>query len=213
LSDGKAELDVKLCQLVNLLENGEPVRMSKRSGTFVTLRDVIDQVGKDVVRFIMLTRKNDMALDFDLAKVLEQSKENPVFYVQYAHARAHSVFRNVREEFAGFDVAADTLLGAPMERLTGEGEIGLIKLMAGWPRLVEGAAEAHEPHRVAFYLYDLAAAFHGLWNRGNTDPSARFIVKGDRDMTAARIALVKGVALVIASGLAILGVTPVEEMR
>jgi arginyl-tRNA synthetase len=187
--------------------------MSKRSGTFVTLREVVDRVGKDVVRFIMLTRKNDMALDFDLAKVVEQSKENPVFYVQYAHARAHSLFRNVQEEFSGFDVSANALLSAPLERLTGDGEIGLIKLMAGWPRLIQGAAEAHEPHRIAFYLYDLAAAFHGLWNRGNTDSGARFIVKSDRALTVARLALVKGLALVIASGLAVLGVTPVEEMR
>ncbi|MGE5540484.1 MAG: arginine--tRNA ligase [Gemmatimonas sp.] len=213
LSDGKAELDVKLCQLVNLLENGEPVKMSKRAGTFVTLRDVIDRVGKDVVRFIMLTRKNDATLDFDFAKVLEQSKENPVFYVQYAHARAHSVFRNAREEFPDLDSSAKALLQAPVERLSAEGEVALIKLMAGWPRLVEGAAEAHEPHRVAFFLYDLAAAFHGLWNRGNTDPSARFIVRGDRELTAARLALVRGTATVIASGLAVLGVTPVEEMR
>ena len=213
LSDGKADLDVKLCQLVNLLENGEPVKMSKRSGTFVTLRDVVDRVGKDVVRFIMLTRKNDATLDFDFAKVQEQSKENPVFYVQYAHARAHSVFRNAVEEFPGIDVSAQALQEAPIERLTGEGEIALIKLMAGWPRLIEGAAESHEPHRIAFYLYDLAAAFHGLWNRGNTDPSARFIVHGEQELTAARMALVRGVATVIASGLAVLGVTPVEEMR
>ncbi|HTI85652.1 MAG TPA: arginine--tRNA ligase [Alphaproteobacteria bacterium] len=213
LSDGKADLDVKLCQLVNLLDNGEPVKMSKRAGTFVTLRDVVDRVGKDVVRFIMLTRKNDAALDFDFAKVLEQSKENPVFYVQYAHARAHSVFRNAREEFADLDSSAAALASAPVERLTGEGEVALIKLMAGWPRLVEGAADAHEPHRVAFFLYDLAAAFHGLWNRGNTDPSARFIVRGDRELTAARLALVRATATVIASGLAVLGVTPVEEMR
>ncbi|HTI85895.1 MAG TPA: arginine--tRNA ligase [Alphaproteobacteria bacterium] len=213
LSDGKADLDVKLCQLVNLLDNGEPVKMSKRSGTFVTLRDVVDRVGKDVVRFIMLTRKNDATLDFDFARVLEQSKENPVFYVQYAHARAHSVFRNAREEFADLDSSAAALTSAPVERLTGEGEVALIKLMAAWPRLVEGAADAHEPHRVAFFLYDLAAAFHGLWNRGNTDPSARFIVRGDRELTAARLALVRATATVIASGLAVLGVTPVEEMR
>ena len=213
LSDKRAELDVKLCQLVNLLDKGEPVRMSKRAGTFVTLRDVVDRVGRDVVRFIMLTRKNDATLDFDFAKALEQSKENPVFYVQYAHARAHSVFRNAVEEFPDLDLSAGALLNAPLERLTAEGEIGLIKLMAGWPRLIDGAAEAHEPHRVAFYLYDLAAAFHGLWNRGNTDPSARFIVHGEQELTAARLALVRGMALVIASGLAVLGVTPVEEMR
>jgi arginyl-tRNA synthetase len=213
LSDKRADLDVKLCQLVNLLENGEPVRMSKRSGTFVTLRDVVDRVGKDVVRFIMLTRKNDATLDFDFAKVLEQSKENPVFYVQYAHARASSVFRNAVEEFPGLDISAKALLNAPLERLSGESEIGVIKLLAAWPRLIDGAAETHEPHRVAFYLYDLAAAFHGLWNRGNTDSAARFIVRGERELTTARLALVRGVTTVIASGLGVLGVTPVEEMR
>ena len=213
LSDKKAELDVKLCQLVNLLENGEPVKMSKRSGTFVTLREVVDRVGKDVVRFIMLTRKNDATLDFDFAKVKEQSKENPVFYVQYAHARAYSVFRNAAEEFPGIDTSAKALSGAVLERLTGDEEIGLIKLMASWPRQVEAAAEAHEPHRIAFYLSDLAAAFHGLWNRGNTDPSARFIVRGDLELTTARLALLRATASVIASGLAVLGVMPVEEMR
>jgi arginyl-tRNA synthetase len=179
----------------------------------VTLRDVVDRVGKDVVRFIMLTRKNDATLDFDFARVTEQSKENPVFYVQYAHARAYSVFRNTAEEFPGIDVSAEALSKAKLERLTGEGEIGLIKLMAGWPRLIEGAAECHEPHRVAFYLYDLAAAFHGLWNRGNTDPSARFMVRGDREITEARLALLRAMTNVIASGLAVLGVAPVEEMR
>lgn len=213
ITDKQASLDVKICQLVNLTENGQPVKMSKRAGTFVTLRDVVDRVGKDVVRFIMLTRKNDAALDFDLAKVLEQSKDNPVFYVQYAHARAHSVFRNAAEEFA--DVASDaaSLRAADLDRLTDADELALIKLMATWPRLVESAAEAHEPHRVAFYLGDLAAAFHGLWNKGNTDIGARFIVRGDAELTRARLALVRGAATVIAAGLDVLGVTPVEEMR
>jgi arginyl-tRNA synthetase len=213
ITDKQGSLDVKICQLVNLTENGQPVKMSKRAGTFVTLRDVVDRVGKDVVRFIMLTRKNDAALDFDLAKVLEQSKDNPVFYVQYAHARAHSVFRNAAEEFAGLNTDAATLSGAQLDRLTDPDELALIKLMATWPRVVESAAEAHEPHRIAFYLGDLAAAFHGLWNKGNTDVGARFIVKGDLDLTKARLALVRAVATVIASGLAVLGVTPVEEMR
>ena len=213
ITEGQGALDVKICQLVNLLENGEPVKMSKRAGTFVTLRDVVDRVGKDVVRFIMLTRKNDAALDFDLAKVVEQSKENPVFYVQYANARAHSVFRNAADAFPGLATDATSLAKADLARLTDPDEIALIKLMATWPRLVDSAAEAHEPHRVAFYLQELAAAFHGLWNKGNSDIGARFIVAGDRGITEARMALLRGVTAVIASGLDVLGVAPVEEMR
>ncbi|HEY4135221.1 MAG TPA: arginine--tRNA ligase [Alphaproteobacteria bacterium] len=213
ITEGQGELDVKICQLVNLLENGEPVKMSKRAGTFVTLRDVVDRVGKDVVRFIMLTRKNDAALDFDLAKVVEQSKENPVFYVQYAHARAHSVFRNAAEAFPGIATDAASLAKADLARLTDPDEIALIKLMATWPRIVDSAAEAHEPHRVAFYLQELAAGFHGLWNKGNSDIGARFIVTGDRGITEARMALLRGVTAVIASGLDVLGVAPLEEMR
>jgi arginyl-tRNA synthetase len=213
ITEGQGDLDVKICQLVNLLENGEPVKMSKRAGTFVTLRDVVDRVGKNVVRFIMLTRKNDAALDFDLAKVVEQSKENPVFYVQYANARAHSVFRNAAEAFPGMATDAVTLAKADLARLTDPDEIALIKLMATWPRIVDSAAEAHEPHRVAFYLQELAAAFHGLWNKGNSDIGARFIVTGDRGITEARMALLRGVTAVIASGLDVLGVAPVEEMR
>jgi len=213
ITEGQGDLDVKICQLVNLLENGEPVKMSKRAGTFVTLRDVVDRVGKDVVRFIMLTRKNDAALDFDLAKVVEQSKENPVFYVQYANARAHSVFRNAAEAFPGMATDAATLAKADLARLTDPDEIALIKLMATWPRIVDSAAEAHEPHRVAFFLQELAAAFHGLWNKGNSDIGARFIVAGDRGITEARMALLRGVTAVIASGLDVLGVAPVEEMR
>jgi len=213
ITEGQGELDVKICQLVNLLENGAPVKMSKRAGTFVTLRDVVDRVGKDVVRFIMLTRKNDAALDFDLAKVVEQSKENPVFYVQYANARAHSVFRNAAEAFPGLATDAAALAKADLARLTDPDEIALIKLMATWPRIVDSAAEAHEPHRVAFYLQELAAAFHGLWNKGNSDIGARFIVAGDRGITEARMALLRGVTAVIASGLDVLGVAPVEEMR
>ncbi len=213
VSEGKAALDVKICQLVNLLDKGLPVKMSKRAGTFVTLRDVVDEVGKDVVRFIMLTRKNDAPLDFDLTKVTEQSHDNPVFYVQYAHARCCSVLRRAAEEFPGLDLAPKSLAKEKLENLTGDEEIALIKLLATWPRQIENAAEAHEPHRIAFYLHDLAAAFHGLWNKGNTDPQARFIVDGERDLTAARLALLRGTALVIASGLEVLGVTPVEEMR
>ena len=213
ITEGQGALDVKICQLVNLTENGEPVKMSKRAGTFVTLRDVVDRVGKDVVRFMMLTRKNDAALDFDFAKVKEQSKENPVFYVQYAHARAHSVFRNAAEAFPGLAADPASLAKADLARLTDPDEIALIKLMATWPRIVDSAAEAHEPHRVAFYLQDVAAAFHGLWNKGNSDVGARFIVAGDRGLTEARLALLRGVTAVIASGLDVLGVAPVEEMR
>jgi arginyl-tRNA synthetase len=212
-TDGKGALDVKLAQLVNLLKEGEPVRMSKRAGNFVTLREVVDEVGKDVVRFIMLTRKNDAHLDFDLAKVTEQSRDNPVFYVQYAHARCHSVLRHGQDMFQGRDLSAAALASAPLGRLTDPSETGLIKLMAGWPRMVESAAEAHEPHRVAFFLYDLAASFHALWNKGKDDAQLRFLIAGDADLSLARLALVHGVAVTIASGLQTFGVVPVEEMR
>ncbi len=210
---GEGTLDVKICQLVNLLERGQPVRMSKRAGAFVTLRDVIGQVGKDVVRFIMLTRRNDQALDFDLARVTEQSRDNPVFYVQYAHARVSSVFRNAAEAFPDLDLGAAALMGADLARLTDPAEIDLIKTLAGWPRLLESAADAHEPHRLAFYMHELASDFHGLWTKGNVDAGLRFIIEGDEGLTAARLALVRGVGLVIASGLRIFGVEPVEEMR
>jgi arginyl-tRNA synthetase len=213
ITGGKGALDVKICQLVKLLRGGQPVKMSKRAGTFVTLREVVDEVGRDVVRFIMLTRKNDAALDFDLEKVLEQSRDNPVFYVQYAHARASSVLRHAAEEMGDIDLSPRALAKAPVARLTDSAELGLIKLMAGWPRLVESAAEAHEPHRVAFYLYDLAAAFHGLWNKGKDEASLRFLIPGDRDATVARLALVRALTFVIGSGLGIFGVKPVEEMR
>lgn len=213
LTEGRGSLDVKVCQLVRLLRRGEPVKMSKRAGTFVTLREVVDEVGKDVVRFIMLTRKNDAPLDFDLEKVVEQSRDNPVFYVQYAHARTNSVLRHAAAEFPDLDLSPHGLAGASVARLTDSDELDLIKLMAGWPRLVESAAEAHEPHRVAFYLFEVAAAFHALWNKGKDDASLRFLVAGDRELTAARLALVQAVAIVIASGLQIMGVEPVEEMR
>ena len=188
VSGGKASLDVKLCQLVRLFRKGEPVRMSKRAGSFVTLRDVVDEVGKDVVRFMMLTRKNDAPLDFDFAEVTEQSKDNPVFYVQYAHARVHSVLRNAKAEIPDLDTSSPAALAAAdFGRLTHEDEVGLIKLMASWPRLVETAADAHEPHRVAFYLYELASAFHTLWNKGKEDAALRFIVADDRSVTEARL--------------------------
>ena len=213
ITGSRGALDVKLCQMVNLLKGGQPYRMSKRAGTFVTLRDLVDAVGKDVVRFIMLTRKNDAHLDFDLDKVLEQSRDNPVFYVQYAHARAHSVLRHAAELWPDTDISADALAAEPLHRLTDPAELALIGILAGWPRLVESAAEAHEPHRVAFYLSDLAAAFHGLWNKGRDETSLRFLVEEDRDLSLARLGLVRAVAMVVASGLAIFGVEPVEEMR
>ena len=211
LSDGKTPLDIKLTQLVRLFRDGEPFKMSKRAGNFVTLRDVVDQVGPDVTRFHMLTRKNDAPLDFDFAKVTEQSKDNPVFYVQYAHARVQSVLRKAVE--AGIAVDSATLASADLGRLDHEAELSLMKVLAEWPRLVEIAARTHEPHRIAFYLYDLASNFHALWNRGNEEPSLRFLQDGDSDATQAKIALACATAVVISHGLGILGVTPVDEMR
>jgi arginyl-tRNA synthetase len=212
MSDGKAALDVKLTQLVHLFDKGEPVRMSKRAGTFVTLREVVDEVGKDVFRFIMLTRKNDQTLEFDFAKVTEQSKDNPVFYVQYAHARAASVMRHAAELFPDAELSDEALAAAPLDRLGDLHELALIRLLSGWPRIVESAAEAHEPHRIAFYLQEVAAEFHLLWTKGKDDATLRFLVAADPDLTRARLALVRAVALVIASGLAVFGVEPVEEM-
>ena len=213
LSGGQGHLEVLICQLVRLTRGGEPVKMSKRAGDFVTLREVIDEVGKDVVRFIMLTRKNDAPLDFDLAEVLEKSRDNLVFYVQYAHARACSVLRHAEKEFPAIDRNPDTLATGPLHLLTDSAEVDLIKRLAQWPRLVESAAEAYEPHRVAFYLYDLAAAFHGLWTKGKDNTRLRFLLDDRPDITTARLALVRGVALVVASGLDVFGVQPVEEMR
>jgi len=213
LSNGRAALDVKLCQLVNLFDKGAPVRMSKRAGTFVTLREVVDEVGKDAFRFVMLTRRNDQALDFDFAKVVEQSKDNPVFYVQYAHARARSVLRHAAEQFPTEQLCPQALAAAPLARLTDPAELALIRHLASWPRLVESAAETHEPHRIAFYLQELAAAFHGLWNKGKDDSSLRFILADAPELTLARLTLVQAVAFVVASGLKVFGVEPVEEMR
>ncbi|NKB49146.1 MAG: arginine--tRNA ligase [Alphaproteobacteria bacterium] len=213
LTGGEAELDVKLCQLVRLLEDGEVAKMSKRAGTFVTLRELVDAVGRDVVRFIMLTRKNDAQLDFDLVRVREQSRDNPVFYVQYAHARSHSVARMALEAFPDADFSVAAARGANLARLTDSDELQLIKTIAAWPRTVEGAAEAHEPHRLAFYLYDLAAAFHALWSRAREDASLRFVVADDPELTQARMALVLGVRTVVASGLRVMGVEPVDELR
>jgi arginyl-tRNA synthetase len=211
LSGGRVPLDIKLIQLVKLFKNGEPFKMSKRAGTFVTLRDVVEQAGAGVTRFMMLTRKNDVALDFDFAKVLEQSKDNPVFYVQYANARINSVLRKARE--AGIACDDATLAQCDLVGMTHEAELELAAKIAEWPRLVEIAAKANEPHRVAFYLYELASDFHALWNRGNDDVSLRFLQEGNAATSAAKIALVRATGVVIAAGLGILGVTPVEEMR
>jgi arginyl-tRNA synthetase len=217
ITSGKASLDVKIVQLVKLLRAGEPVKMSKRSGDFVTLREVVDEVGSDAVRFMMLYRKNDAVLDFDLAKVIEQSRENPVFYVQYGHARGHSVFRNAREVVPDLpeDAAARTafLASAALERLTDAAELDLLRRLALYPRMIEAAAVAHEPHRIAFYLYDLASEFHALWTRGRDLPYLRFIINNDAEITKARLALVQGVVSVLASGLAVLGVHAPDEMR
>ncbi|MFU8834327.1 arginine--tRNA ligase [Roseovarius autotrophicus] len=211
LSDGRVPVDIKLCQLVKLYKKGEPFKMSKRAGTFITLRDVVGEVGPDVTRFVMLTRKNDAPLDFDFDKVLEQSKDNPVFYVQYANARVNSVLRKAQD--AGIEVDDATLAGADLSILTHEAELALARKIAEWPRLVEIAARANEPHRVAFFLYDLAAELHGLWNRGHDDPSLRFLQEGDPATSRAKIALVRAATVVICAGLGILGVTPVDEMR
>ena len=213
VTDGEGELDVKLCQLVHLMDGGKPVKMSKRAGTFVTLRDVIDSVGKDVLRYIMLTRRNDQTMDFDFKKVTEQSRENPVFYVQYAHARCHSVLRHAAGACDKADLSASGLASVVLDGLTDPAEIGLMKLLLEWPRTVEGAAEAHEPHRIAFYLGEVAAGFHGLWNKGKEDTTLRFLVDDDPALTMARLALVRATQTVIASGLALIGVEPVEELR
>jgi len=213
LSDGQAEFDIKVCQLVKLFRAGEPVRMSKRAGTFVTLRDVVEEVGRDPVRFMMLYRKNDASLDFDFAKVTEQSKDNPVFYVQYAHARAASVFRNAAEAFNGLDASTDALRAADLGQLTDPGEIELIKMLAAFPRLIEGAARAHEPHRLAFYLYEVASALHAQWARGNDSPQLRFIAQGDVGLTIARLAMIAATRQVISSGLDLLGVEAPDTMR
>jgi len=217
VTSGKAALDVKIVQLVKLLRDGEPVKMSKRSGEFVTLREVVDEVGSDAVRFMMLFRKNDAVLDFDLAKVIEQSKDNAVFYVQYGHARGHSIFKNAREVIPDLpegDSARAAYLGdARVERLTDPVELSLLKQLALYPRMIEAAAVAHEPHRIAFYLYDLASEFHALWTRGRDLPYLRFIINNDAEITKARLAMVQGVVSVLASGLAVLGVHAPTEMR
>ena len=211
LSENKVPLDIKLTQLVKLWQNGQPFKMSKRAGNFVTLRDVVAQVGADVTRFTMLTRKNDAPLDFDFAKVLEQSKDNPVFYVQYAHARIQSVLRKARE--AGINVTLEALAKADLTKLGHEAELKVARQIAEWPRLVEIAARGNEPHKIAFYLYEMASDFHSLWNRGNDDTSLRFLQDGETATSQAKIALISAVAVVISAGLGILGVKPLDEMR
>jgi arginyl-tRNA synthetase len=212
LSGGKLQMSVLLCNLVKLFRDGEPVRMSKRSGDFVTLREAVEEVGRDAIRFMMLYRKSDAPLDFDFARVTEQSKDNPVFYVQYASARCHSVFRQAREQFP--DAAFSTSdLAAVAALLTDEGELALIRKLSEYPRLLASAAEAHEPHRLAFYLYDLASAFHGHWNRGTENLDLRFVKANDRLLTNARLGLVQAVTDVLASGLGLIGAEAPTEMR
>jgi len=211
VSDGRVALEVVLCQIVRVMKGGEVVRMSKRAGTFVTLRDLIDEVGADAVRFTMLTRKSDAQFDFDLDAVVAQTRENPVFYVQYAHARSRSVLRAAAE--GGWPTDRAGLAAVDLTPLADEAELALIRRLAAWPRLVDGAAQAREPHRIAFFLYDLAGDFHMLWNKGREDAALRFLQESDRPGTLARLALVEATATVIRSGLQVMGVTPVEEMR
>ena len=210
LSRNGGALDVKICQLVNLMDGGQPIKMSKRAGQIVTLRDVIDHVGKDVVRFIMLTRKNDAPLDFDLVEVTTKSRDNPVFYVQYAHARICSVRRHAEE--AGLPVDIPTLEGADLSLLRDPAELALIRQLAQYPRNLASAALQHEPHRIAFYLGELAGSFHALWNHGKEHPELRFLTPDSESLTIARLALISAVQIVIAAGLDLIGVEPVEEM-
>ncbi len=212
LSDGKADFTILVCQLVKVLRAGKPVLMSKRAGTFVTLRDIIDTVGADVMRFIMLTRRNDQTLEFDYAKVTEQSKDNPVFYVQYAHARCYSVLRNADEMFPDMDKSDAALAKADLSLIATEEEMKLIRLMSSWPRMVDAAAESYEPHRIAFYLQELAAEFHAFWSKGRENTQLRFLMEDDVALSTSRLAFVKSIATILASGLAIIGVEPAKEM-
>ena len=209
----EAKLDVKICQIVHMLRDGKPVRMSKRSGDFVTIEDVVKAVGKDVIRFIMLTRKNDQVLEFDFDKVVEQSRDNPVFYVQYAHARCCSVLRNADIGNNGGSFEKSNFCNNNLSLLTDENELNVIKILTNWPRIIKGAAKAHEPHRIAFYLSDLAAAFHSLWNKGKEDEKLRFIIEDDKELSSARLSLIKAIAIVIATGLEVIGIEAAEELR
>ncbi|MBN8872718.1 MAG: arginine--tRNA ligase [Rhodospirillales bacterium] len=213
VSGGRTRLEVVLCQIVHVMRGGQPVRMSKRAGTYVTLRDLIDEVGRDAVRFTMLTRKADAQMEFDLDQAVAQTRDNPVFYVQYAHARCRSVLRAGGEMFGAAALAEAALAAVPLDSLAAEAELALIRRLAAWPRTVEAAALAREPHRIAFFLYELAGDFHMLWNRGKDDATLRFLQQDRPDETLARLALVAAAALVIRSGLAVMGVEPVEEMR
>ena len=213
ISQDAVKLEAVLCQIVHIMKGGQPVRMSKRAGTYVTLRDLLEDVGKDAVRFTMLTRKSDAQMEFDLDQVLATTRENPVFYVQYAHARCRSVLRAAGEMLPNRDLRDQALATTSVDTLTGDPELTLIRRLALWPRTVETAAIAREPHRIAFFLYDLAADFHMLWNRGKDDTTLRFLQADQPDETLARLALVAATAVVIRSGLAVMGVTPVEEMR
>tara|TARA_A100001015_G_scaffold37946_1_gene41757 strand:+ start:1 stop:963 length:963 start_codon:yes stop_codon:yes gene_type:complete len=205
LSNGSISIDTKVCALVNLMENGKPIKMSKRAGNFVTLSDIIDAVGKDVIRFIMLTRRNDQSLDFDFKKVMEKSKENPVFYVQYAHARCNSIFKSA-------EILEENLHIENTELLSGKDEIQLIKFISQWPRTLELAAKNHEPHRICYYLIELSSMFHSLWNKGKDNFNVKFIVEKNIKLTNARLLLVKAVALTIRKGLSILKIKPIFEM-
>ncbi len=211
--NGRVNLDVVLCQIVHVLKNGEPIRMSKRAGSYVALRDLIDEVGADAVRFTMLTRKSDAQMEFDIAAAVAQTRENPVFYVQYAHARCRSVLRAAAEMFGAEAIGEAVLAETPLDSLENDAELALIRRLASWPRSLEAAALAREPHRIAFFLYDLAGDFHMLWNRGRDDAALRFLQPEQRDRTLARVALVAATSVVIRAGLAVMGVTPVEEMR
>ncbi|MEA2774594.1 MAG: arginyl-tRNA synthetase, partial [Acetobacteraceae bacterium] len=213
ISANAVKFDAVLCQIVHIMKGGQPVRMSKRAGTYVTLRDLLEEVGKDAVRFTMLTRKADAQMEFDLDQVLATTRENPVFYVQYAHARCRSVLRAAAEMFPHQAIDEATLASTPTDSLNGDPELTLIRRLALWPRTVEAAAIAREPHRIAFFLYDLAADFHMLWNRGKDDATLRFLQPNQPTETLARLALVAATAVVIRSGLAVMGVEPVEEMR
>ena len=207
-----ADMDVRICQLVRLMKNGEPFKMSKRSGDLVTLADVVEEVGADATRFMLMYRRNDASMDFDFALVKEQTKDNPVFYVQYAHARAYSIFKTAARDLPSLDVSPAALAAADVTLIQSAAELDLVRVLAAWPRTVSAAAIAHEPHRVAFYVHELAAAFHSFWAKGKDDHSLRFVNADDPKLTLARLALVDAVRQVLVNGLAILGVSAPEEL-